>query len=88
MKITNKIAVAAGVLMFVTNPLVAVHVNDGVNWAFNRIIEFSGIVSGIGLVYIIALFVIRDRQHSKLNVPVTKKAKAHTTKDGLKYELA
>jgi hypothetical protein len=88
MKIANKLAIGAVVLMLVTNPLIAVYVNTAVDWAFVQIISFSGYVAIGGLAYLVGLFVYRDHAHNKTSVPKTVRAKAHTTKSGMKYELA
>lgn len=82
----NKLAIVAFLLMVTTNPLVAVHVNDGVNWIFNQIIAYSGYVSLVALFYIVGLAVFYYRRATMLNMPVkTSKTK---TKSGLKYELS
>lgn len=73
-KIENKIAAGAVFLMVVTNPLVAVHVNEAVNYVFDQIIANSGIVGFISLGYLVALYAVNYHKANKLHIP-TKAAK-------------
>lgn len=73
----NKLVVLAVFLLVVTNPLVAVHVEDGVNWVFYQIILYSGLVELLSLAFLVTLYVISYRRTNKVNVPKkTAKTKA------------
>lgn len=85
MKITNKIAIGAVGLLVLTNPLVAAQVDIVLSMAFSLIMQYSGYVSAVALVYLVTLFVVREKRKSPLKVP---KNGTKVKGSGLKYELS
>lgn len=79
-KKSNLIALIAVFLLIVTNPLVAVHIETGIQWVFLQIIDNSGYVGFACLGYLVGLHAYREYIKGRVKIPKTAK------KSGLKYE--